>query len=68
MNKVEDKMPVKGQLVIAYTEDGSYYLARYTTALTWAGRKLKFINMNSNGFWHNDVVGWNRLPMQEDTL
>ena len=68
MHKFPEETPKKGQLVIAYCKSGSFYFARYTKALTWGGYKLKFVNINSNGLWHNDVIGWNNIPKETDTL
>lgn len=68
MNLVEDKLPEIGQLVIAYKDGNAYYFAKYGKVLTWKGYKLKFVNLMSNGLWHDDVVGWNRIPTREENL
>ena len=66
--KTIDELPKLNEIVIAYKADGSYYFARYGKVLTWKGYKLKFINILSKGFWHDDVVGWNHIPSREQTI
>jgi len=68
MRKVEEELPRAGSVVVAYCESGGLYIARYERVLTWTGRKYKFVNIQSRGMWHNDVIGWNRIPREEDTF
>lgn len=67
MKSLED-LPQDGQLIIAYKSDNTWYPARYKKVLTWKGYKYKFVNLLSSGFWHDDVVGWNRIPHRTETL
>lgn len=68
MHKIEEKLPSIGQIVIAYCPNDKYYFARYLRTLTWTGYKLKFVNIASKGLWHDDVIGWNRVPDKKETL
>ena len=68
MHKFPEEVPKKDELVIAYIKGGGFILSRYSNALTWSGRKMKFINLMSNGFWRDDVIGWNRVPKTSDTI
>lgn len=69
MRMIDVELPKDNENVIAYKADNSYYLAKYCQALTWKGRKFKFVNLlSSNGFWHDDVVGWNKIPSREETI
>lgn len=59
--------PNNGQYVIAYVPGGTFP-AQYRKVLTWKGYKHKFVNLLSKGFWRDDVIGWNRIPKQEETI
>jgi hypothetical protein len=68
MRNVTEELPEKNCVVVAYCKSGGMYIARYEKVLTWTGWKFKFINLMSNGLWHNDVIGWNRLPKFTETI
>ena len=68
MRKIEEELPDKGTIVVAYCESGGFYIARKHWVLTWTGWKYRFMNVQSNGRWHNDVIGWNKIPRAEDTF
>lgn len=68
MRKVSEELPKNNQVVVAYCESGGLYIAQYERVLTWTGWKHKFVNIQSRGSWHNDVIGWNRIPREEDTF
>jgi len=64
-----DTPPKVGSIVIAYCATGHWYPARYRKVLSWTGYKMKYVNLLSKaGLWHDDIVGWNRLPTEEETL
>jgi len=62
MIKVTDRLPKRGQVVIAYAEDGTYFFARYDKVLTWSGFQIKFLDLMSRGTFRNDIVGWLPIP------
>ena len=68
MNKIEEITPSYGQVVVAYLPDDNFFFARYTWVWTWKGKRLKFVNLSSKGFWKDDVIGWNRIPVGSETI
>jgi len=68
MRTYPENIPRAGQIVVAYLPNHHFFIAEYTKVLTWKGYKFKFVNMTSNGFWKDDVVGWNRIPSEKETI
>jgi len=68
MYDINEKTPAYGQVVVAYLSGGSFFFARYCWVWTWRGKRMKFVNLMSKGFWKNDVIGWNRVPTAKETI
>ncbi len=68
MHLVDEKLPNEGDVIIAYTSENSHYFSKYKKVLTWNGYKLKFVNLMSHGMWFDNVVGWNNIPVREETF
>jgi len=68
MIKVTEKLPREGQVVVAYFGDSMFIIAIYRKVLTWRGRKIRFVNGRGQYFNTEEIVGWNRIPQDYDTV
>jgi hypothetical protein len=68
MNLYPEKKPKQNQTVVAYCKDHKLYFAVYKFVWTWKGKQFKFVNIASKGFWDDSVIGWNRIPQEEETI
>lgn len=66
--RVEDRLPAYNEVVLAWSSGDKkgrrrgMYFAKYCFVRTWGGKKLKFVNMMSKGFWDDNVSHWCPLP------
>ena len=53
--------------VIGYDKNGRWGLTKYTEVRTWNfKKKMAFVSL-PKGFVRTDIVGWNAIPMSNDT-
>ena len=59
--KIEDQLPETGKYVITWNGE-AFRICTYCKVLTWGGRKMKFVNVMSHGFWNDDETHWTYFP------
>jgi hypothetical protein len=59
--KVDEAKPDAEKYVITWNGEG-YRICVYKKVLTWRGRKFKFVNVMSHGFWNDDETHWTYFP------
>lgn len=57
-NNIKNKMPDPNDRGVAWTEDGGWIPFGYYKVRTWKGKKYKFVNLLSKGFWRDDITHW----------